>query len=600
MQLSYRITPDPLHHRYHVTLPLDLSHLEEESIRLEMPVWTPGSYVLREYSGRVCDIHAESAGVRIELEQIGKAEWRLHADETPDLSRVEVHWSVFAYSKGIHDAWLDVDRGFINPPALFLHPAAIPQGTLFSVLFDVKDWDVHSALDALQTPDGTSWQAKSLDELLDSPFVLLPKKGAKATIFIVDAGSVPHEVIITGASSLNTKRIAEDLRKIFEAANLFWHDPKVIAEPRAPFSRYMLYLHLEAGLYGGLEHSAGTALLEDVNALPAAGEAEPPKRYDEFLILAAHEYFHAWLVKRLKPSGFLPYDLSGEEYTHDLWIFEGFTSYYESLLARRARVISEEVYLRHLAERMNFALTREGFDAMTLAESSFNAWVKLYRQTEDSPYSQISYYTKGALAALILDSEIRRLTERKETLESFLQTWYCSAADEIRQGTWKGLPDGGIGELFKSLIHVDLSELLGMLVYEKRNRSFWIDAVEKALNLQGLQTEADPTVPAALRLAGIHPGKKRGAVVAGYVVSSSPAFAAGLFAGDEIIAVDEEKTDASVFERQIERARGRRVRIHFFRGPRLLSGILDLKSRPDPEFLGLLPKRIVPLQKSEG
>lgn len=156
MQLSYRITPDPLHHRYHMTLPLDLSHLEEESIRLEMPVWTPGSYVLREYSGRVCDIHAESAGVRIELEQIGKAEWRLHADEIPDLSRVEVHWSVFAYSKGIHDAWLDVDRGFINPPALFLHPAAIPQGTLFSVLFDVKDWDVHSALDALQTPDGTS------------------------------------------------------------------------------------------------------------------------------------------------------------------------------------------------------------------------------------------------------------------------------------------------------------------------------------------------------------------------------------------------------------------------------------------------------------
>ena len=139
-----------------------------------------------------------------------------------------------------------------------------------------------------------------------------------------------------------------------------------------------------------------------------------------------------------------------------------------------------------------------------------------------------------------------------------------------------------------------------MLVYEKGNRSFWIDAVEKALNLQGLQTEADPTVPAALRLAGIHPGKKRGAVVAGYVVSSSPAFAAGLFAGDGIIAVDEEKTDASVFERQIERARGRRVRIHFFRGPRLLSGILDLKSRPDPEFLGLLPKRIVPLQKSEG
>lgn len=600
MQLSYRITPDPLHHRYHVTLPLDLSHLKEESFKLEMPVWTPGSYVLREYSGRVSDIHAECAGVRIELEQIEKSEWRLLADEVPDLSRIEVHWSVFAYSKGIHDAWLDSDRGFINPPALFLHPASMPADAALSVSFDAKDWDVHSALDALQTPDGISWQAKTLDELLDSPFVLTPKRGAKATIFTIEAGCVPHEIIITGASSLNTRRIAADLRKIFDTAIRFWNDPRETAEPRAPFARYMLYLHLEPGLYGGLEHSAGTVLLEDVNALPGAGEAEPPKRYVEFLILVAHEYFHAWLVKRLKPSGFLPYDLSREEYTHDLWIFEGFTSYYESLLARRARVISEEVYLRHLAERMNFALTREGFDAMTLAEASFNAWVKLYRQTEDSPYSQISYYTKGALAALLLDSEIRRLTENKASLESFLRAWYRSAADEIRQGTWRGLPDGGIGALIQSLIHVDLSELLGKLVYEKGNRSFWIDAIEAALNREGLQTEVDPTVPAALRLAGIHPGKKGGRVTAGYVVSSSPAFAAGLFAGDEIIAVDEEKTDAGVFERQIERARGRKVKIHFFRGPRLLSGVLDLKSRCAPEFLELLPKRILPIQKSEG
>lgn len=599
MQLSYRITPDPVHHRYHATLPLDLSDLDEESLRLVMPVWTPGSYVLREYSGRLSEIHAESAGVRIELEQTGKSEWRLHADEVPDLTRVEIHWSVFAYSKGIHDAWIDSDRGFVNPPALFLHPAKIPLDASIMVSFDAPDWEVCTALDRLSQGE-SAWKAATLDELLDAPFVLLPKKNARAQCFTVQAGGASHEIIITGAPSLNVKRIADDLQKIFSAAIAFWSDPAKGSEIRAPFSRYMLYLHLEPGLYGGLEHAAGTVLLEDPEVLPAEGEEEPPKRYDEFLILVAHEYFHAWLVKRLKPSRFLPYDLSREGYSHDLWIFEGFTSYFESVIARRAGVISDEDYLKHFAERMNFALTREGFDAMTLADASFNAWVKLYRQTEDSPYSQISYYTKGALAALIIDSEIRSQTEGRESLHSFLLAWFLSAADAIQAGAWKGLPDGGIGDVMEKLIHADLRALIGKLVYEKGNRTFWLEALDRALHTHGLSAEPDPKAPASLRLAGIHSGKKKGVVSAGYVVSSSPAFAAGLFAGDEIVAIDEERTDPSKFERQIERARGRKVTIHFFRGSRLLSGELDLRKAPSPDFLALLPRRIVRAQKSEA
>ena len=591
--LRYTITPDAAHHAWDVALTLPAPAAPR--LRLVMPTWTPGSYVLREYSGRISEVRAWCAGEPLELEQIGKAEWMLDLTEAPDASMIEIHWRAFAFSTGIHDAWLDHDRGFINPPAVLLHPAGRTTEALdVEVAFRAPGWRVHTALDPAE---GESvWRARSLDELFDSPFVLTPESGAGAVIWTLEACGVPHDIVITGTGSLNRERIGRDLKRIFETAAAFW-DPEA-AKP--PFRRYMLAMHLGPGLYGGLEHAAGTMLLEDPQTLPAAGEAEPPKRYDEFLVLAAHEYFHAWLVKRLKPAAFLPYDLSRETYTHDLWIFEGFTSYFESVIARRAGVISEEAYRRHFAERMNFALGREGFDAMSLAESSFNAWVKLYRQTEDSAYTQISYYTKGALAALIINRALLERSGGGVSLEGFLARWFAGVRGAVAAGRWPGLADGALGDVIAETTGVDLRALIATLVHERDGRRFWVKEVEASLAAEGLKSEPDPEAPAALRIAGITCRREAGRVVAGYVPSRSPAFAAGLFAGDEIIAVAGERTTPEGFARQIERARGRRVEIHYFRGPRLLSGTLDLAAAPDPAFLELLPRRIVPLDQKSG
>lgn len=591
--LSYTIFPEPHHHTYRVRLALTMP--AEGGLTLVMPVWTPGSYVLREYAGRIGAVTARGDGPEVRLRQTAKAEWVLDAGSFPAGSPVEIRWEAFAYSVGIHDAFIDSDRGFINPPALFIYPKTALDGTLpIEVRFRAPGWQVHCAL---PETDG-AWVTDTIDELLDSPYALTREDGRGAHVFTVEACGAPHEIVITGVESLDTRRISEDLRRIFETEIAFW-DPR---GRKAPFERYLLILHLGPGLYGGLEHAAGTMLLEDPANLPAECETEAPKNYHDFLVLVAHEYFHVWLVKRLKPSGFLPYDLSEESYTRDLWIFEGITSHFESLLARRAGVITEKECRLHMERRMNNALGREGFYEMTLAESSFCAWTKLYRPTASTPYTQISYYTKGALASLILDEELRERSGGAESLEKFLSDWFLSVRDEIAARRWKGLPDHGIGEMILRFTGIDVTELLRDLIDKEQPKSFWTLRIRKALEAAGLRAEPDDSAPAAFRLAGLRTDVKNGRVIAGYIPSCSPAYGAGIFAGDEIVAIDGERVTPDSVNRQIERARGRVVTVHRFRGAKLLTGMLDLTSPLPDDFLDQLPKKLVPIedQKSEA
>ena len=502
--------------------------------------------------------------------------------EAPISGSIRVTWEVFAYSCGIHDAYIDPMRGFINPSALFIHPADCDQEPA-EVFFDAPSWNVQCALPL----KSNAWRAANLDQLLDSTYSLTPKKGDCAHVWTIDACGTPHQIVITGVRSLNRERICSDLQKIFEATIAFW-DPDA---KQAPFETYLLQMHLGPGLYGGLEHANGTMLLEDPKRLPAAGEAVPPQDYAEFLTLAAHEYFHAWLVKRLKPEGFLPYDLSTEAYSHDLWIFEGFTSLYESLIPYQAGLIDEKTYWKQFARRLNGALGREGFDRMTLADSSFNAWVKLYRQTEDSPYSQTSYYAKGALAAFLIDDALQVRSDGVWSLARLLQVWFATARQDIQAGRWTGLPDGGFAELALELTGISLQDVIDQWV---RNPEFcradWMQALNAALLRRNRRLVPDEEAGRAFALAGL---KLRGRSLAlDYVPSSSPAFAAGLFAGDEIAAVDGERASPDRFERMIEAARGRSVEVAFFRSDRLFTTLLDLSQPISEDFAALLPMRV--------
>lgn len=589
--LSYTLTPDPLRHRYVVKLLLPVP--EVKTLTLAMAAWTPGSYTLRDYSGRLCDLKASVDAQSLTITEVTKGQWTIPVGDLPSDALIELTWSVFAFSLGVHDAWIDNDHGFINPCAVFLYPTTEEHKktpSKIKIQFNADGWHIFSALDRDSTHPNT-WFAHSLDELLDAPWALTPVGSKNVHVLQIEAAGIPHKVVITGAGSqgaVDCERLTRDFSKIFETTIRFW-DPK---EGRAPFSRYLLTLHVATKLYGGLEHAAGAALLEDPECIPSNGEETPPAKYADLLTLVGHEYFHAWLIKRLKPSSFLPYDLSKESHSHDLWIFEGITSYYESLLPYRAEVIGIEACLANMADRLNAAFTREGFDHMSLAESSFDAWTKLYHPTADAFYSQVSYYAKGALAALILDHELRVRSAGAVSLDSFLADWFAKVREDIARHEWQGLKDETIADVIENVSAIDVHDLIQKLVHGKNDRAWWLAAVQTALHEKGLELLPSDKVPATLRYAGIRWSRTNGSVVLNAIPSVSPAFVAGLFAGDEIIAIDEERSTPENFERQIERARHRCVTVHYFRSSRLLTTTLDLSTSPSTALQALLPQTI--------
>ncbi len=588
--LDYVIRPLPEARLFRVELTLDAP--KADTLTLYLPSWTFGSYVERSYSGRVRNVTASCEGAPLIVEWYEADRWRVSLAGIDPGSRITLLYDVFANSLGIHDAYLDEKRGFINPSALFLMPLGPTNtGTAnedWGRLRFPDDWSVCTTLD--RRPDRT-FGAPSREALLDAPITLLPTKRPEAVRFLVEACGVEHEIVVTGTTSLNTKRLATDLRTIFETAIRFW-DP---IEEKAPFSRYVVHLHLSPKCYGGLEHADGCVLLEDLYALPAEGESEPPKAYSEFLSLVAHEYFHAWLVRRLRPSVIVEADLTRPVYTDDLWIFEGITSYYESRLLELAGLRTSEETRKALVTRLNAAWGREGFDAMSLERSSRLAWVKLYRPTADSPYSTVSYYAKGAFAALLLDDELRTRTCGCASLDTVLAAWWARDRNGLLNGTYRGLAPGGFAEVVRSASGIDLTTYIASLTQEEGDRALWSERLDAALARRGLKRRADPTAPAALRLAGLALKKEAdGRSTVTWSALGSPSRAAGLFPGDELLAVDGLRCRPDEIDRQFERATGRKVVLHWFRENRLFEGVLDL-TRAEGAWQALLPFELAEL-----
>lgn len=278
-----------------------------------------------------------------------------------------------------------------------------------------------------------------------------------------------------------------------------------------------------------------------------------------------------------------------------MWIFEGITSYYESRLLELAGLRTSEETLKALVTRLNAAWGQEGFDAMSLERSSRLAWVKLYRPTADSPYSTVSYYAKGAFAALLLDDELRTRTCGRASLDTVLAAWWARDRNGLLNGTYRGLAPGGFAEVVRSASGIDLTTYIASLTQEEGDRALWSERLDAALARRGLKRRADPTAPAALRLAGLALKKEAdGRSTVTWSALGSPSRAAGLFPGDELLAVDGLRCRPDEIDRQFERATGRKVVLHWFRENRLFEGVLDL-TRAEGAWQALLPFELAEL-----
>ena len=334
----YTVTPDPHAHLLRVSLELTPP---QDAVTLHMPSWTSGSYLIRDYAGRIRGPRSNTGT----LVQTDKCHWTV-SGLTPGAT-LRIEWEAFTYSVGIHDAWLDDIRGFYNPAAVLL----IPEGIDAPCLLDFSDcrFVPHCSLEPIGTH---SFAASCTQELLDAPVTFTSAKGEHCILNLSVCG-IPHTLVFTGpgSSTLNKDLILQDAQAILKTVLDFWG--------AAPFRQYLFHIQIGPRLYGGLEHEASCVLQTDTLALPGTSESSRPKDYEDFLTVFAHEYFHAWLVKHLRPASFLPYKLERECHTHDLWVFEGFTPLPDLRTLQpcsRTRGLPRRVPVRRQLQRMDAPL----------------------------------------------------------------------------------------------------------------------------------------------------------------------------------------------------------------------------------------------------
>ncbi len=416
MTLRYAIRPaHPGAHLFHVTVTVD--EPDPAGQRFVMPAWSPGSYMIREFARHVVRLTALAADRKLRVDKLDKHTWRC----APASGPLTVAYEVYAWDLSVRAAHLDETHGFFNGPCVFLLPLGRerercevdilpPAGRRYA------GWRVVTGLAPARGSRrggfGT-YVARDYDELIDCPVEM--GSFAHATF---DVLGTPHEIAITGrVPKLDIKRLTTDLAKVCEAqVRLF--EPRT---KKAPFARYAFLTHALGEGHGGLEHRNSTALICRRDGLPFTGMKDSTEGYRTFLGLASHEYFHSWNVKRIRPAAFVPYDLTRENYTRLLWMFEGFTSYYDDLLLVRAGLLTERQYLDTLAQTMTTVMQRTGRLKQSLADSSFDAWIKYYRQDDNAPNSVVSYYQKGSLVALALDLTIRTATRGRKSLDDVMR-----------------------------------------------------------------------------------------------------------------------------------------------------------------------------------
>ena len=508
-------------HLYGVTLTVDHPNNDQ---RVSMPVWLAGSYMVREFSKQMVSLRATQKKRAVPITQLDKCSWQVHC--TNDAPLV-LHYQVHAHDDSVRTAWLDSQRGFFNGTSLCLQVDTFAKAPHVVELLapDAKSgvsaaWQVATGLTPLKTNRqgfGT-YVAANYDELVDCPVEMGQFWSGE---FI--ACGIPHRFVVAGASpSFDGARLLRDTQTICETALQFWHGKQ---RKKIPFTNYVFMLNAVADGYGGLEHRNSTALICQRSDLPRLSIDKQSDGYFTLLGLISHEYFHTWNVKRLRPAEFASYDYSQENYTQLLWFFEGFTSYYDDLLLRRAGLIDDVHYLRLINKTINQVMQTPGRHVHSVAQSSFEAWTKYYRQDANSVNLTVSYYTKGALVALCLDLALRQHGVRNHSV----------TLDHVMRALWQRTQGGPMQEA--DLLAV-LQELTGRS-WAKDIRT-WVHGtqdlpLEKMLSAHGVCVHHE-AAPLAQRL-GLRVSEDQGVHIK-QVLHGGAAHHAGFAPGDEWLGVE--------------------------------------------------------------
>ncbi|GMT96336.1 PDZ domain-containing protein [Corallococcus caeni] len=554
----------PLAVRYHVAMPRPHAHLFEveaafpagpDVLDAVMPVWTPGSYLVREYARQVQDVTAQGPdGQPLPVRRVDKRTWRVDARG----QAVTLRYRVYANELSVRTSHLDGSHAYFNGATVFLYTEgtrALPH----HVTVDApQGWRTFCALDS----EGATFHAPDYDTLVDSPFEVGPH-----TPLTFTAAGVPHEVVVWGDSVPDAERLCADMQRICEAQARMYEG--------LPLKRYLFLVYLTDKGRGGLEHQASTALL-----FPRTGLSSN-RGWEDFLTLVAHEYFHLWNIKRVKPRALVPFDYSQENYTTLLWAFEGGTAYYDNLFVRRAGLMSASRYLARLGETLSLLHSTPGRRVQTLTEASLVSWVKHYRPDEHSTNSAISYYLKGEVVCALLDLEVRRATRDARCLDDVMRLLWQ------RHGDGSGVPEDGVEKAASEVAGVDLTPFFDQAVRSTDDLDYGVFAhvgLELSFRMREAPNDKGGTPP---RLKG-EPRPKgwlgvtvRGSSTLSTVPEGTPALEAGLYPEDDVVALDGWRVDgAGLIARCEDKRPGDTVRVTLFRRDRLLEVPVVLGQKP--------------------
>ena len=512
--VHYCVQAQPKAHVFEVTLTIDKPQAQQI---VSLPVWIAGSYLVREFARHLQHLSARQGRRSVAVQQLDKCSWRIDcAADTP----LRLSYEVYAFDNSVRAAWLGRERAFFNGTSLCLrvhgqehqpHTLEVPP------LPGHADWQLATGLTPVKTDKRGfgRYAAADYDELVDCPVEM----GAFWSGEFKACG-IPHRLVVAGAPpTFDSARLLADTQTICETEIRFWHGKGAAAGKKAPHQRYVFMLNVVEDGYGGLEHRNSTALICNRPDLPRLGETKTSDGYTILLGLISHEYFHTWNVKRLRPAEFARYDYTQENYTELLWFFEGFTSYYDDLLLLRAGLIDEAKYLDLLVKTINGVAQAPGRQVQSVAQSSFDAWVKYYRQDENTPNATVNYYAKGSLVALCLDLSLRQ---------------EGSDLDTVMRGLWQRCKGGPMRE----------QDLLDEL-QARTGRSWakeigaWVHSTQELplaqlFKVHGIEVNAEPGT-LAQRL-GVRVTESGGVRIK-TVLRHSVAEQAGLSAGDEWLGV---------------------------------------------------------------
>jgi predicted metalloprotease with PDZ domain len=503
--INYNIQiKDPNSH--YATVKMEISGIKAKQINVKLPVWTPGSYMVREFSRNVGKSKAYSGNETLTVQKSDKNTWTIQNPK--NLKSLTFEYEIYAFEAGVRTTYIDNDHAFILPTSclMFVDGSIGNKGQL-KLEFPIA-W--HRVSTTLKRVSPYTYEFDNYDDLADSPIEI----GNHDELTFNVAG-VPHKVALVGENNCPKEKFTKDLKTICEGML------EIVGTH--PSKEYLFIIHHVEEGGGGLEHSNSNVV--QFRRYDYTNE----QRYKSFLSLCGHEYFHLWNVKRIRPAALGPFNYNQENYTNLLWVAEGITSYYDELIMYRTGFWTQAEYLKSLSSSITATMNRQGAYHQSLHEASFDAWIKEYRPNENSINSQISYYLKGAVVAAILDIEIIKATNGQKNLDDLMKYLYNNFY--LKQN--KGFTDAE----FYAAINTVAGKNIDM--------KYWVEQANSAEMLEKMQSvfssialQLDNTPNKNQNYTGIIIEIKGEKTLIKSVELNSPAMASGLQAGDELIAIN--------------------------------------------------------------